>query len=339
MSGVRSVVSTTITLSWLALCAFLQADELPAVGSAAGVGVGKEPIKVRRLQVTAPGTYENYLVDGQWIQRNLVKISADQVVLKNSEIRNGRHNAVTVYAGDVLIEGCRIHHLLAGSFEKQKDAHGITGRPGKLVIRNCEIYQVSGDCLQFDPGRGGAWGSVLVENCTFWTGPLSTDAAGFRRGQVPGENAVDTKQLARNPRSKLTLRRCLFRGWRRGPITNMAALNLKENISAKIEDCVFIDNEISFRLRGGTSERGGALVEIADCAVYRSAVALRLEDGIRDLRIRRLGIGAGVEREIQRAGGGPGKGYLFEGRYEAPAFREVFGKGPAAWLRRQGGEG
>ena len=81
---------------------------------------------------------------------------------------------------------------------------------------------------------------------------------------------------------------------------------------------------------------GGALVEIADCAVYRCAVALRLEDGIRDLRIRRLGIGSGVEREIRRAGGGPGRGYLFEGRYAAPASGVVLEKGPAAWLKLQG---
>ena len=186
---------------------------------------------------------------------------------------------------------------------------------------------------------GKAWGDVLVENCTFWTGPLPSASAGLQKGEVPGENAVDTKQLVKNPRSNITLRRCLFYGWKNGSISNMAALNLKENVRARIEDCVFLDNEITFRLRGGVSERGGALVEIVDCAVYRCAVALRLEDGIRDLRIRRLGIGSGVEREIRRAGGGPGRGYLFEGRYAAPAPGVVIEKGPAAWLKLQGARG
>ena len=307
-------------------------EDLPAVGAAPGTGCGKAPEKVRRLQINRPGTYENYLVDGNWVGKNLVKISSDKVVLKNSEIRNGRHNAVTVYSDDVLIEGCRIHHLLAGSFKDQADAHGITGRPGRLTIRNCEIYLVSGDCLQFDPGRG-AWGEVLVENCTFWTGPLPAAGAGFRKGEVPGENAVDTKQLAKNPRSSLVLRRCLFYGWKDGPISNMAALNLKENVRVSVEDCVFRDNEISLRLRGGTGSRGGALVEISDCAVYRSAFALRIEDGIRELKVRRLGIGKGVLRETRMAGGGAGKGFLLENRYEAPALEKVLKVGPAEVFR------
>ena len=315
-------------LSWACFCA----EGLPAVGAAPGTGCGQAPEKVRRLQISRPGTYENYLVDGNWAGKNLVKISSDKVILKNSEIRNGRHNAVTVYSDDVLIEGCRIHHLLAGTFKEQADAHGITGRPGRLTIRNCEIYLVSGDCLQFDPGRG-AWGEVLVENCTFWTGPLPAASAGFKKGEVPGENAVDTKQLAKNPRSRLVLRRCLFYGWRDGPISNMAALNLKENVKVTVEDCVFRDNEISFRLRGGSSGRGGALVEISDCAVYRSGLGLRIEDGIRNLEVRRLGVGKGVLRETMMAGGGAGKGFILEERYEAPALEKVLQVGPAAYFR------
>ena len=310
----------------------LPGDQLPAVGAAADTGCGESPEKVQRLQITKAGTYENYLVDGRWVDRNLVKINSSKVILRNSEIRNGRHNAVTVYSDDVLIEGCRIHHLLSGTFKQQDDAHGITGRPGKLTIRNCEIYLVSGDCLQFDPGRG-PWGDVLVENCTFWTGPLPSASSGFQKGEVPGENAVDTKQLAKNPRSRIILRRCLFYGWKNGPISNMAALNLKENVRVSVEDCVFRDNEISFRLRGGSSERGGALVDISDCVVYRSAVALRIEDGIRDLKIRRFGIGAGVLRETRMAGGGAGKGFLLEERYEAPPLEKLLQVGPAAFFR------
>lgn len=333
----RPVGKMAMLFCSLAMGTCLCGADLPAIGSSPGVGCGKQPRKVQRLQIKTPGTYENYLVDGRWVKRNLVKINSDKVILRNCEIRNGRHNAVTVYSNDVLIENCRIHHLLAGTFDEQDDAHGITGRPGKLTIRNCEIYLVSGDGLQFDPGRG-PWGEVLVENCTFWTGPLAAGEAGFRKGQVPGENAVDTKQLAKNPRSRITLRRCLFYGWKNGPISNMAALNLKENVQARIEDCLFRDNEISFRLRGGTSQRGGALVDIADCAVYRCAVALRIEDGIRDLKIRRLGIGAGVLRETRSAGGGAGKGFLLEDRYEAPSIEKAMEKGPANYFRRQIGE-
>jgi hypothetical protein len=328
----RLGIFTALLFCLVASGTCLAEGPLPAVGAAADTGCGKSPQKVQRLQISKAGTYENYLVDGRWVERNLVKITSSKVILRNSEIRNGGHNAVAVYSDDVLIEGCRIHHLLAGTFAEQKDAHGVTGRPGKLTIRNCEIYLVSGDCLQFDPGRG-PWGEVLVENCTFWTGPLPAAGSGFRKGEVPGENAVDTKQLAKNPRSRMILRRCLFYGWKNGPIRNMAAVNLKENVRVSVEDCIFRDNEISFRLRGGSTGRGGALVDISDCAVYRSAVALRIEDGILDLKIRRLGIGAGVLREIRMAGGGAGRGFRLDEKYEAPPVEDVLQVGPASFLR------
>ena len=118
-----------------------------------------------------------------------MKITADGVTLRNCEIRHGRHNAVTVSAKDVLIDSCKIHRVLAGTFDDQRDAHGITGRPTNLTVRNCDIGLVSGDAIQFDPGRG-PWDDVLIENCTLWTGPLPEDAAGFRRGERPGTDVA-----------------------------------------------------------------------------------------------------------------------------------------------------
>jgi hypothetical protein len=280
------------------------------------------PTRVERLAITRPGTYENLLVDGEWM-----KITADNVTLRNCEIRSGRHNAVTVYARDVTIESCKIHHVLAGTFEDQRDAHGITGRPTNLTIRNCEIGLTSGDSIQFDPGRG-QWDNVLVENCTLWTGPLPADAAGFKKGQRPGENAIDTKQLAANPRSRLTVRNCVFYGWNQpGQIGNMAALNLKNHVEAKIENCVLRDNEICFRVRGGSGEYGGALVRIENCAVYESQVAVRAEDGIRDLVIHRLGLGPGVGRRLVSAGGGAGPGFEDRGEFRPPRFEEALKAG------------
>ena len=156
-----------------------------AIGSDGKAGCRGGPKKVDRLSIKSPGVYENWLVDGDWGESTLVKIVADDVTLRNCEIHRGRHNAVLVVGKNVLIESCKIHHVLAGTFQDQKDAHGITGQPTKLVIRNCEISHVSGDCLQFDPGRG-AWDDVLVENCTFKTGPLESDAAWFKKGERPG---------------------------------------------------------------------------------------------------------------------------------------------------------
>jgi len=297
------------------------AEPAPApLGARGSVGCGMNATRVERLSIARPGTYENLLVDGQWTDSTLVKITADNVTLRNCEIRNGKHNAVTVYARDVNIESCKIHHVLAGTHEDQRDAHGITGRPTNLTIRNCDIGLTSGDSIQFDPGRG-EWDNVLIENCTLWTGPLPEDAAGFKKGQRPGENAIDTKQRAR---SRLTVRNCVFYGWNQpSQISNMAALNLKNHVAARIENCVFRDNEICFRVRGGAGEYGGALVRIENCAVYQSQVAVRAEDGIRDLKIHRLGLGDGVGKRLVAAGHEPGAGFEDLGEFRPPPFAEA----------------
>jgi hypothetical protein len=300
------------------------AEPAPApIGATGSVGCRLNATRVERLSITRPGTYENTLVDGQWTASTLVKITADKVTLRNCEIRNGKRNAVTVEARDVTIESCKIHHVLAGTYEDQRDAHGVTGRPTNLTIRNCDIGLTSGDSIQFDPGRG-EWDNVLIENCTLWTGPLPEDAAGFKKGQRPGENAIDTKQRATNPRSRLTVRNCVFYGWNQpSQISNMAALNLKNHVEARIDNCLFRDNEICFRVRGGVGEYDGALVRIENCAVYQSQVAVRAEDGIRDLKIHRLGLGSGVVKRLVTAGREPGTGFEDSGDFSPPPFEEA----------------
>ena len=300
-----------------------------AIGTQGHVGCDVNAKRLERLVITEPGIYENLLVDGEWGGSTLVKITADNVTLRNCEIRNGRHNAVTVYAKNVTIDSCKIHHVLAGTYADQHDAHGITGRPTNLTIRNCDIGLTSGDSIQFDPGRG-EWDDVLIENCKLWTAPLDADAAWFNRGERPGENGVDTKQVVANPRSKLTIRNCLLTGWNQpAQISNMAALNLKNHVQVRVENCVFEDNEICFRLRGGEGEYGGALVTIENCAVYNSQVAVRAESGIRDLKIRRLGIGGGVQMKLVSAGGGAGPGYEYVDEFRPPPLEQALANGLA----------
>jgi len=292
------------------------------IGSQQNVGCKSDPHRVQRLSITKPGVYENILVDGEWIDGTLVKITADGVTLRNCEIRNGRHNAVTVSGKDIVIDSCKIHHVLAGTYAEQRDAHGITGQPQNLTVRNCEIGLTSGDAVQFDPGRGD-WDNVLLEHCTLWTGPLSADAAGFKKGERPGENAVDTKQRTMNRRSRMTIRSCLLYGWNQpSQISNMAALNLKNHVDVRVENCLFRDNEICFRARGGTGEYGGAIVTIENCAVYDSLVAVRAEDGVL-LRIKRLGLGDGIGKKLVSAGGGAGPGSACSGEFTPPPFEKA----------------
>lgn len=288
------------------------------VGASGQVGCLEKLTEVERLEITKPGTYENFLVDSQWQGGNRVKVTADDVVLRNCEIRNATGNGVGIFSRNVTIENCRIHHLLNGTFEKQADAHGITGHPVRLVIRNCDISHVSGDAVQFDPDRK-PWDEVLIENCTFWTGPLEADAGGFKAGQRPGENAFDSKTPPTGPRPRIMFRNCLFHGWNQpGQVSMLAALNLKENVDATVENCLFRDNQVCFRLRGPGS-RGGALVRIQYCAIFDSALGVRMEDKLENLKIVRLGFGTGIERKYQQAGG-PWPGYENTGEFAARSF-------------------
>ncbi len=266
-----------------------------AIGIRGTVGCQPDAKRVSRLIIDQPGVYENLLVDGQGQNANLVKITGNNVTLKNCEIRFGRHNGVYVSGSNVTIDSCKIHHLLKGTYAKQDDAHGICGKPQGLVIRNCEIFLVSGDSTQFDPDRKG-FNDVLIEQCSFWTGPLDRDLYGFKRGERPGENALDTKNLLNRIRARITIRDCAFWGWGQGQIGNQAALNLKENVDVRVTDCLFRDNDICFRVRGGRGDRGGAYVTADRCALYRSKIGLRIEDGIEWLQVRRLAVAQDLEK-------------------------------------------
>ncbi len=290
------------------------------------VGTQANPKKVERLQITKPGIYENYLVDSQWAGGNRVKITADNVTLRHCEIRNASGNGIGVFAKNVVIENCKIHHLLAGSFKEQHDAHGITGRWGNVIIRNCDIGLISGDCIQFDPDRRSVR-RVIIENCRLWTGPLPADAARFKRGQRPGENAVNTKTMPQGARAELIIRNTIFHGWKQpGQISLLAALNIKENVNARVEQCVFFDNQVAFRLRGPT-RRGGAWVRIEHCAVYNTEVGVRAEDTIQNLKINRLGFARSVKCNFHTPGCDFGKGYENKGQFVAPDLEEILRNG------------
>lgn len=296
------------------------------VGPRGHIGTNANPKRVDRLVITKPGIYQNYLVDSNWQGGNRVKVSSNDVTIRNCEIRNASGNGIGIFGRKIVIENCRIHHLLNGSFKDQQDAHGITGRWGDVTIRNCDIGLVSGDSIQFDPDRKST-GRVTVENCRLWTGALPTDAARFKRGQRPGENAFDTKTMPSGPRAELIIRNCLLEGWNQpGQISLMAALNLKENVTAIVENCVFSDNEVACRLRG-PNRRGGAWVAVRDCAFYNCRVGIRAEEKIENLKLHRLGFGSGVARKLHPVAGGIGKGHENTGERHAPDIRKAIEKG------------
>jgi hypothetical protein len=308
------ILGLFVTLLACASACLAETSPSPA-GASGKIGALGNPKVVRRLEITKPGVYENILVDAQGGGGNIVKITANDVTLRNCEIRNGTGNGVGVFGENVTIENCHIHHLLNSTFKDQHDAHGITGRWGNVMIRNCEIHHTSGDCVQFDPDRSSR-GQVTIERCTFWTGPLAEDSAAFHKGETPGENAFDSKTQD-GERCRIIIRDSYFHGWQQpGAIDNMAALNLKENIAATITNCVFQHHEIALRVRG-PGKRGGAQVEITDCAIYDCTTGVRMEDKIEDLKIQRLAFAPDVKQKYQNASGGAGPGYVNEGEHVA----------------------
>lgn len=323
-------------LPWLVIVhsifAVIHAGDRPAprpVGVQGEIGCLANPKTASRLEISKSGVYENYRIDAQGKTGNTVKITANDVTVRHCEIFNGSGNGIGVFGTNVTIENCRIHHMLNGSFKDQKDAHGITGRWGNVTIRNCDISCTSGDSIQFDPDRKSQ-GQVLVEDCNLWTGPLPADAAGFKAGERPGENAIDTKTKPpseNKERCKLTVRNCYMYGWNQpAQIGNAAALNLKENILAEVTHCVFADNEIAFRVRG-PSERGGAHVMISNCAIYSTQFGVRAENKIEKLVINRLAFGKDVATRIRFVNGQPTAGYQSTGEAVATEMEEILKNG------------
>jgi hypothetical protein len=300
-----------------------RAGSAPAIEYAGLTGpVGAQPgaTRVRTLRIEKPGVYENILVDGEWADEDLVRIRTDNVVLRNCTIRYGLRDALEVYGRNVRVENCHIHHVIRGTYraEKNLDAHGITGRPLNLTIRNTEISHVSGDAIQFDPSRRAEphrWDNILVDHCFLWTSPLEKDYAGFKRGEIPGENAFDAKTHDAEPRkSRITFRNCLLKGWGHGAIGNGAALNLKEKVQAVVDNCVLVDNDIGFRCRG---TRGSAWVTARNCTVYRTSRVFRLEHHVQNVKIFHLALGEGIGQLYDKAPG-PGEGFVEHGSRKAP---------------------
>jgi hypothetical protein len=116
---------------WLTAAVLVHTFSSPAraseyAGLTGRIGADANAKRVRELRITEPGVYENILVDGDWGEHDLVRILADNVVLRNCTIRYGQRDGIEVYARNVRIENCHIHHLLNQTFREQKDSHGIT---------------------------------------------------------------------------------------------------------------------------------------------------------------------------------------------------------------------
>jgi hypothetical protein len=250
-------------------------------------------------------TVDGLTFDGQYGSDDTVRLTgtAHYFTLRNSEVRRSTFDLIDMGAPrGVVIERCLIHHALNAA-NGRTDAHGIVaGAVQDLTVRDTEIHTFSGDGIQLDPGRAApGWNRVTIERDRIWLAPLPAAVNGFPAGEVPGENAVDTKANTQLPRATIVIRDVVASGFRAGVIGNLAAFNLKENIDATVDRVTVYDSEIAFRLRGPSPTANGAWVAIKNAVVYNVLTAFRYEDNIQNLRIWNSTLGRNVTQPFQAA--------------------------------------
>src|SRR5688572_15816481 len=113
------LISSTAVCAGLGARRLIAATAVPRFGLIGAVGPQGTPrvppLKAERWDITEPGVYENYLLDLGFADHDAVRIRADKTTLRHCELRNGRKDAIEVYADDVRIDSCLIHHFLAGT--------------------------------------------------------------------------------------------------------------------------------------------------------------------------------------------------------------------------------
>lgn len=216
------------------------------------------------LTVDAPWvTVQGFVLDGGFGSNIVVRVGeeADHLILRDLEVKNSRRNGIDIGGGeiggcqDILIEGCTVHHMLAGSDGYPEEAHCIAATDVRdLMIRDTEAYYCSGDVLHVGGDRD-RWEGVTVEGCDFWTGPLPEGAAGFQINQEPGQSAVDTRAAHQGTAWKgtIAIRDSVFHGF---PNKGYAALNLQDQITGVVERCTLYENSVALHI-WGELEYGG----------------------------------------------------------------------------------
>lgn len=277
---------------------------------------GSDPVL---FEIVLRGDYivvENLLVDHQKSASDAIRIRGSRnSIIRNVEVRNGTRDGIDIDGADgLLIENVEIHHFLNGSFGSEDDSHGIAvSNTDGLTIRRANIHHVSGDSLQVDPNRvpGSISNNIRIEDSVLWTGPLQENFnSGWRAGDSPGENAIDTKVLQsgyeNEIRMNITLVNVTAYGWTAVPqISNRAVFNLKEKINAVLDRVTVYDSEIAFRVRGSL---GNANTTIRNAVIYNVGTAIRAEDGVQNLKVYNSTFGNGINRILHNAGSSSGTG-------------------------------
>lgn len=231
-------------------------------------------------------TIEGLTIDGKFVTKARGirgRNTSARLTIRNCEVKNCANHAIDVDGSDCRIEDCHIHHNLwwDKTTGERDDAHGIATKFSQgLLIRNCRIHHVSGDCFQCDRG---AWQNITIEDCDFSNGALEEDMGGFKKGASPGEDGIDTKIINGKDKGRLIVRRCKFHDFRSSFIGTPAAMNLKENVDVVVDSCEFTNAVVALRLRG--TGRGVMWPAVVNCTFRGCDVAVRYEDNLQKLRL------------------------------------------------------
>ena len=237
------------------------------------IGVGSVRITAsgRVLDVAHRTIFEDLSFDGQFGDRDTVRVRADDVRFLGVEVFNSGRDGIDVgHVSGLLVQDSHIHHCVWPG----NDAHGIVG--GLMtgaVVRNTRIHDVTGDGIQLDAGRAGGHWELRVEDVDI---------------SNTGEDGIDTKT---GGTGRLTVVGGVYRGFRNK--ANSAAFNIKETVVVTIDGVAVSDANIAFRLRHPAD------VRLSNSTVRDSDRGIRYEDGI--VEHPRVSVTfTNVDEEIQR---------------------------------------
>ena len=80
-------------------------------------------------------TLDGFILDGQFGNSDVVNIKSggSYTIIRNCEVKNGKRDGIDLSsANNVLIENCRIHHMLAG--RQLIQFHELAQMPGLIVV-------------------------------------------------------------------------------------------------------------------------------------------------------------------------------------------------------------
>ncbi|KAA3609974.1 MAG: DUF1565 domain-containing protein [Calditrichaeota bacterium] len=272
---------------------------------------------------------KNILFDGAWDESPVCDINEGNVSIIGCEFKNSKRDIVTIASVEnVLIENCKIHHGFSWYAKTKKEPHGIsTAGVKNLTIRNCEIFQITGDCIQISPSRSD-WDNVLIEGCTFWVEPISANQsaeAGLPNdaiGKIMAENAIDLKaDKEDNPKAhNIKIKNCSAYGFHSTRIKNAAAFNIKNPVTCTLDGIKSWDNEIAMRLRFP------AEVIVINSLFYENKIAIRFEDDMKKLHLLNNTFGSGIKKHLRKVGKLPGDFRVENNLFTGKKMPKIFSK-------------